>query len=130
MNSHNRVARWASTRHVIGTGIPLPPGRSLITSAAQVIAVAVTATVGVSMVVWLALLATGMVQIAPNPGLFGGITAWNDAMGRVGVIVGYVVLLDLLCMSLVAAIHVHAALTPRPTSPDLGTFGEIAAVHS
>lgn len=59
MNGRSRVMRWASTRHVIGTDIPLPVGPSLITSAAQAVAAIVTTVAMLGVLAWTALLATG-----------------------------------------------------------------------
>ena len=109
MNGRSRVMRWASTRHVIGTDIPLPVGPSLITSAAQAVAM-------LGVLAWTALLATGLVHLTPNPGWFGDVTAMFDAMDRVSVIGGYVVLLDLVCAAIIVAVHAHAAATLRATN--------------
>lgn len=39
-----------------------------------------------------------------------------DAMDRVSVIGGYVVLLDLVCAAIIVAVHAHAAATLRATN--------------
>lgn len=116
MNGRSRVMRWASTRHVIGTDILLPVGPSLITSAAQAVAAIVTTVAMLGVLAWTALLATGLVHLTPNPGWFGDVTAMFDAMDRVSVIGGYVVLLDLVCAAIIVAVHAHTAATLRATN--------------
>lgn len=113
MNARSRVIERASTRHVFGTDIPLPAGPSLITSAAQAAAAIVTTVAVLGSLAWMALLATGLVHLTPDPGWFGGFTATLHAMRQVNVIVGYVALFDLVCMAIFAAVHVHAAATQR-----------------
>ena len=113
MNARSRIMKRASTRHIIGTDIPLPTGPSLITSAAQAAAAIVTTVAMLGALAFMAMLTTGLVHLTPDPGWFGDFTATAHAIHRMNVIGGYVVLFDLVCMAIFAAVHVHAAATQR-----------------
>lgn len=123
VNDRSRVMQWASTRHVIGTDIPLSVGSSLITSATQATAAVVTTVAMLGALGWMALLATGLVHLTPDAGWFGHYTAWQRAMDRVIAIGGWVFLIDLVCGLIIAVVQVHAAVTrSAAATPDFSTY--------
>lgn len=109
-------AQWASSRYLIGTDIELRRGPSLLTTAAQIVAVAVSAGAALGVLVWAALLAAGLTHLTPKPGWFGEVHAVADAVDTVIVIVGYVVLIDLVCAAVLVAVHVHNRFGSAPTT--------------
>lgn len=108
--------QWTSNRHLIGTDIELRRGPSLLTTATQLVAVAVSAGAALSVLVWAALLATGQTHLTSKPGWFGEVHAVADAVDTVITIVGYVVLIDLVCAAVLVTVHVHNRFGSAPTS--------------
>ncbi|MGB7237803.1 MAG: hypothetical protein WBD41_17735 [Rhodococcus sp. (in: high G+C Gram-positive bacteria)] len=119
--------QWASNRYLIGTDIELRRGPSLLTTATQLVAVAVSAGAALGVLVWTALLATGLTHLTPKPGLFGEVHAVADAADTVITIGGYVVLIDLVCAAVLIAVHVHNRFGSAPTSGSPATRGAAAA---
>lgn len=123
VHARGRVMQWASNRQVIGTDIPLSVGSSLITSAAQAAAALVTTVAMLGTGAWMALLATGLVHLSPDPGWLGAYTAWRRSMNRVIAIGGWVILIDLVCGLIIAAVHLYAAATRSAAASDSSADG-------